>query len=240
MSITHKIQVAAAALTLGAVSAAAALAVTSPATAATPAAGAGSLSIFSKELGTPAQGGPVEDILNGSATAGQPIILKQASGSDASEDTLPIALGSGLVSDFYGAGKVSAEANSHFGNLRAVQVNYAPDGIRTGLCVGVASSQPYENEGLTLQPCTEPVTVWALDFSVAPPKSETGGVQYFAIVNLATTDFAHPFAMSLNPDEVNSDHQLLQIRTRRLQYRANQTTVEDNQLWSNHPGPYTN
>jgi hypothetical protein len=232
MSITRKMWAALATLTLCSVSAAATLSVTA-ATAATPACGMSCLSIFSKELGNPQQPGPVEDILDGAATPGQPVILKQASGSDSSEDTLPRSVGSGLVSDFYAAGMVSADANSHFGSLRAVQIEYAPMGIRSGLCVGLASARPHENEGLTLQPCSVPgVTVFILDFAVSP------AMGYFAIINAATTDFDHPFAMSLNPDELASDHQLLQILVRRLQFRADETTVPDSQLWGAHFGPY--
>ena len=230
MSIKSRMFAAAATLTLvGCLSAVAAVG----ARAATPACGMSCLSIFSKELGNPQQPGPVEDILDGAATPGQPVILKQASGSDSSEDTLPRTVGSGLVSDFYAAGMVSDDANSHFGSLRAVQIEYAPMGIRSGLCVGLATKRPHENEGLTLRPCSVPgVTVFILDFAASPA---TG---YFAIVNAATTDFDHPFAMSLNPDELASRHQLLQILVRRLQFRADEATVRDSQLWGVHFGPY--
>jgi hypothetical protein len=61
---------------------------------------------------------------------------------------------------------------------------------------------------------------------------------YFAIINAATTDFDHPFAMSLNPDELSSDQQLLQILVRRLQFRANDNTVPDSQLWGLHKGSF--
>jgi hypothetical protein len=63
---------------------------------------------------------------------------------------------------------VSAEVNSHYGCLTAVQQEYAPLGIRSGLCVGLASVA-YQNEGLTLQPCSVPATtVWVVDPAVSP------------------------------------------------------------------------
>jgi hypothetical protein len=233
MSNTRKMFAALATLTICGVSGAATLSVTA-ATAATPACGMGCLSIFSKELGNFQQPGPVEDILDGTAAVGQPVILKPASGSDSSEDTLPRTLGSGLVSDFYAAGMVSADANNHFGSLRAVQIEYAPLGVRSGLCVGLAAL-PYQNEGLTLQPCSVPgLTVWILDFPASPSTAPA----YFPIVNAATTDFDHPFAMSLGADEIASDHPLLQIRVRRLQFLTGAETLPDRQLWGAHFGAY--
>jgi hypothetical protein len=55
------------------------------------------------------------------------------------------------VSEFYAAGLVSADVNSHYGALFGVQQEYAPYGIGAGLCVGLAKVA-YQNEGLTLQP----------------------------------------------------------------------------------------
>jgi hypothetical protein len=218
MFITRKIWALVAALALCGVSAAGVLTVTA-ATAATTQCGMKCVSIFNKGLGLP---GPVEDILGGVAAVGQPVILKQDSNSDPSEDTMAHP---GSVSSFYAAGMVSAEANSNYGGFTAAQIEYAPNGVATGLCVGLASL-PYENEGLTLEPCSTPgVTVWILDPGVSPVNG------YFAIINAATTDFDHPFAMSLNPDELSSDQQLLQILVRRLQFRANDGTVPDSQLW---------
>jgi hypothetical protein len=221
MFITRKMWALLATLALGGVSAAATLSVTA-ATAATSQCGMACVSIFNKGLGLP---GPVEDILGGVATVGQPVILKMDSNSDPSEDTMAHT---GSVSTFYASGMVSADANSHFAGLTAAQIEYAPNGVGTGLCVGLASL-PYENEGLTLQPCSTPdVTVWILDLEVSPVSG------YFAIINAATTDFDHPFAMSLNPDELSSGQQLLQILVRRLQFRANENTLQDNQLWGLH------
>jgi hypothetical protein len=228
MTFARRFWVAAAAtLALSATSVASVLFFAPGADAATPACGTSCVSVFSKELGS---SGPVEDILGGVATVGQPVILAAASGSASSEDTLAHT---GLVSGFFAAGMVSADANSHYGGLPAAQIEYAPDGVGTGLCVGLAST-PRENEGLTLQPCTVPgVTVWIIDPLVAPT-----GSGYFAIINAATTDFDHPFAMSLNPDEVASHHQLLQILVRRLQFLAGDPTVPDSQLWGVLPGPF--
>lgn len=199
--------------------------------AATPACGTGCISIFSKELGTYAQPGVVEDIQNGVATVGQPVILKEASNSDTSEDTIP---NRGKVSDFYAAGMVSADVNSHYGSLTAAQIEYAPNGVRTGLCVGLATVA-YQNEGLTLQPCSVPaLTVWIIDTADSPATAPA----FFPIVNASTTDFRRPFAMDLPQDEIASDQQTLQIHARHLQFLGSDKAPPDKQLWGAHSGPF--
>ena len=200
---------------------------THSANAATPACGAQCGSIFSRELGTFAQPNVVEDVLEGVASVGQPVILKQASSSDPSEDIIPHR---SRVPALYAEGMVSADIDSHYHNLLGVQQEYAPDGKGSGLCVGVASVA-YQNEGLTLQPCSVPgLTVWIID----TPDSPAPG--YFPIVNASTTDFSHPFAMDLPQDEVASAHKLLQIHLRHLQFLTDEKTLPDRQLWGFLPG----
>ena len=228
MSISRKMLGFVAALTaLGCVAATASL----PATAATPACGTHCASIFSKVLGTPTSPGVVEAVLGGQATVGAPSVLEPASASASSEDWMPH---SGLVSNFYAAGLVSADVNSHYGSELATQLEYAPFGIGTGLCTGLADVA-YENEGLTLMPCGSAKTVWILDFADSPMTAPT----YFPIVSGSTTDFNRPFAMALVPAEYRSDHQLLQIRFRRLQFQTDEQTLPETQLWGVHFGPYT-
>ena len=227
MSIKRKMLGAVAALTMvGVVSGVQAFS----ARAATPACGAQCGSVFSRELGTYAQPNVVEDVLDGLANVGQPVILKQASGSDPSEDIIPHRE---LVSTFYAAGMVSAAVNDHYGGLLAVQQEYAPFGIGTGLCVGLPSVA-YQNEGLTLRPCNVPgVTVFIVDTRDSPTTAAAG---YFPIVNASTTDFSRPFAMDLPQDEVASAHQTVQIRIRHLQFLTEDKTLRDRQLWGFHPG----
>ena len=226
MSISRTMLGFVAALTaLGCVAATATL----PATAATPACGAHCVSIFSKELGSYAAPGVVESVLGGQATVGAPSVLEPASASASSEDWMPL---SGLVSDFYAEGLVSAEVNSHYGSERATQLEYAPFGIGTGLCTGLASVA-YQNEGLSLVPCNSAQTVWILDVA------DSSAPGYFPIVSGSTTDFSHPFAMDLPQDEVASDQQTLQIHVRHLQFLGDEKTLPDRQLWGAHFGPYT-
>jgi hypothetical protein len=229
MSVTRKVLAAAAALTvLGGVGAVETL----PASAATPACGAQCISIFSRELGTYAQPGPVEDVLGGVAQVGQPVILKAPpSASDPSQDTIPHRR---PVSEWYADGMVSAAVNAHYGSLPGVQIEYAPYGVPSGLCVALASIA-YQNEALTLQPCDVPnLTVWVLDF----PDSASTAPAWFPIVSASTTDFHRPFAMSLKQDEIVSAHQLLHIRVRHLKFLTNEKTLPDSQLWGAHFGEF--
>jgi hypothetical protein len=197
------------------------------ASAATPACGANCISVFSRELGTYAHPNFVEDVLGGEATIGQPVGLKQASGSDPSEDILPRG---GSLADFFAAGMVSAEVNSHYAGMRAVQQVYAPFGVPTDLCVGLATVA-YQNEGLTLQPCNVPgTTVWITDPSLSPT---TPG--YFPIINASTTDFSRPFSMHLPQNEVASG-QPLQMQVRHLLFLTGDQTLPDRQLWGAHFG----
>lgn len=203
---------------------------TLPATAATPVCGVRCISIFSKELGNYKQPGAVEAVLDGSATVGRAVILKLGSGSDTSEDLIPT--GGRFVSDFFRSSMVSAEVNARYGSLKAAQIEYAPKGKPTGLCVGLAKVA-YENEGLTLQPCNVPgLTVWIIDTNDSRTTAAAG---YFPIVNASTTDLTRPYAMSLSQTEIDN-HETLRIYVNQLQFQGRDRTLMDQQLWGAHFG----
>jgi hypothetical protein len=217
LSIKRKWLMAAATLTiLGGMNA--------PANAATPECGSLCGSVFSHELGSYTQPGPVEAVLGGVARVGQPVILKPASSSDPSQDIIPRGQS---VSAFYAAGQVSAEVNRHYGSLTGVQQEYAPYGKGTRLCVGLAKVA-YQNEGLTLQPCDVSArTVWIID----TPDSPATAPLYFPIVNASTRNFKRPFAMDLRRDEIVNARKTLQIHVRRLKFLTDDKTLPDSQLW---------
>jgi len=77
--------------------------------------------------------------------------------------------------------------------------------------------------------------VWILDDADSPATAPA----YFPIVSGSTTDVVRPFAMDLPQDEVASDHQILQIHVRRLQFLGDEKALPDRQLWGAHFGPYT-
>jgi hypothetical protein len=200
----------------------------SSARAASTACGGKCFSLFSAEHGTPGQPNVVEAVLDGVAKVGQPVILKRASNSDPSEDITTNR--AGPASTFYADGLVSAEVNSHYGDLPAAMIEYAPFGNPTGLCVGLTKTA-FQGEGLTLQPCTVGTrTVWIIDTAVSP----TAG--YFAVISGSTTDFARPFAMHYPRDEYVNDARLQEIQVRRLQFLSNEKALPQRELWGLHEG----
>jgi hypothetical protein len=214
-SSRSKLLAAVATLTVGVLGVAA-----GAASAATPECGARCISVFSSELGTMARPNFVEAVLaGGTAAVGQPVGLKPASRLDPTQDIQPRL---GKVSDFHAMGLVSAAANREYGGLNAVQQRYAPFGMPTDLCVGVAGVR--QNEGLTLQPCDAPTTVWI------PHSGLANAAGYFPIINAATTDFRRPFAMHLPRNEVASGRPL-QMQVRRLQFHGPDQDLPARQLW---------
>lgn len=220
MSIKSKVLATAAMLTIvGGV-----IAVGSPSvSAATPQCGPRCIEIFSREFGTPTHPRFVETVLQGVAQVGQPMILDRASNSNPAEDL--IVPRAGLVSDFFKAGLVSAAVNRHYGNLRAAQIEYAPFGVASGLCVGLAATA-FQNEGLTLQPCSVPAkTVWIIDTADSPATADG----FFPLVNGSTRNFSRPFAMTY------LDEPPAQILVRHLRFSNGggpfEHTVPDRQLW---------
>lgn len=220
MSITRKVLVAAATLTVaGGLSTVGTL----PATAATPQCAPHCIQIFNRMFGTPTNPNFVETVFQGIGTAGQPTILARATNSNPAGDLIAMAPGAGLVSDFFAAGMVSAAVNQHYGTERAAQIQYAPLGKPSGLCAALATAA-YQNEGLTLQPCNTPgTTVWIIDTADSPATAPT----YFPLVSGSTTDFTHPFAMTIHGNP--ADKRLPQIKVQRL--RGNPAHVRDSQLW---------
>ena len=222
MSLKIKVLATAAALTVaGGLSTAATL----PASASTTQCGSACVQISSKLYGP----GFVESAFQGIVAAGQPTILHAASKSDPTGDFIN-PLGHPVpVSFFYAEGMVSAAVNAHFGLPDvAVQVEYAPFGQPTGLCAAVATTA-YQNEGLSLQPCSTPgTTVFIIDFADAPAARP-----YFPIVNASTTDFTHPFTMTIHGDP--ADKPFPQITLQHL--HGNPADVPDNQLWNTGFGP---
>jgi hypothetical protein len=223
MSIKTKTLAAAAALTMaGGLSTAATL----PATASTTQCGSACVQISSKLYGP----GFVESAVQGIPAPGQPTILHPASDSDPTGDFINPLGHPVLVSTFYAQGMVSAAVNAHYGNEPAVQVEYAPYGQGTGLCAAVATTA-YQNEGLSLQPCSTPgTTVFIIDKNDSPATWPDG---FFPIVNASTTDFTHPYTMTINGNPAHKPFP--QITLQRM--HDNPTDVPDNQLWQAPPGP---
>ena len=189
MSIKSKLLAGAATLALvGGVGTAGAL----TATAATPSAGPNAIDIFSRTFGTHRTPNFVLDVLRQGAKVGQPIILFRTSNTDPAEDFVPSI--QGTTADFYAAGLVSSAVALHYGCIAgwqlpellrrpepeapvddpAIELEYSPFGVDSGLCVGVAATATAK-EGVTLQPCgVSAKTVWIIDANDSPATSVRG------------------------------------------------------------------
>jgi hypothetical protein len=235
MSIKSKVLAAAATLTVvGGVSTVGMLS----ASAATPSCGPSCIDIFSRQFGTHFRPNYVVDVFRQGENVGQPIILFRSSNSDPAEDfTVSFQ---GLVSDFFAAGLVSAQLNLHYGNgsvaaidQPALEVEYAPFGVDSGLCMGVASTA-FQNEGVTLQPCgVTSKTVWVVDVADSPVTLASG---YVPLINGSDTNFSHPFVLSYPRNGFPTDRPRPQLRTTNLTGFSNGFgpiigTVPDYQLW---------
>jgi hypothetical protein len=177
---------------------------------------------------TAAYPGFVETVLFGLPLRGAPTLVSPASGRNPAEDFI-IPTGTPMTASyFYANGMVSAAVASRYGGsgYYALQIEYAPYGKPTGLCSGIPTTA-YQNEALSLQPCSTPnTTVWILDFADSQIMGD------YSIINASTTDFAHPFVMTIlgNPAHQLYTPIILQHLT------GNPGNVPANQLWSTAAG----
>jgi hypothetical protein len=239
MSVKSKVLAAAATLTL--VGAAAGTLAAGPANAATPSCGHRCVNLFSKKFSDVLTTKPpfVIDVFRQGANLGQPIIMFQASNADPAEDfTLSLE---GHVSDFVAAGLVSPAVGLHYGtppspanpharNDLAWEFQYSPNGVNSGLCIGIASA-PINNAPVSLQPCgVSAKTVWITDAANAAP----GGVFTFPfapLINGAGTNFSNPFVLTYPPNANPNDKPRAQLVMQNL-HTFSRGQVFDNQEWS--------
>jgi hypothetical protein len=235
MSIKSKLLAGAAALALiGGVGTVGALS----ASAATPSCGGNCIDIFSRAFGTHRTPNFVLDVLRQGAKVGQPIILFRTSNTDPAEDIVPSL--QGLTSDFFAAGLVSAAVNLHYGGGAvgfpddpAIELEYAPFGVDSGLCVGVAATATAK-EGVTLQPCgVSAKTVWIIDSNDSPA---TLGGGYVPLINGSDTNFSHPFVLTYPSNGFPTDRPRPQLFVNNLTGFSHGIgtpigSVSDFQLW---------
>jgi hypothetical protein len=211
MSIKSKVLAAAATLTLvGGLGAAGAL-TAGTASAATPSCGPACVDVFSHQFGTHLEPNYVVDVLRQGEKVGQPIILFRTANYDPAEDWT--AAFQGTTADFYAAGLVSAAVALHYGciagapgnfpdcygfntavNDPAFEIEYAPFGVDSGLCMGLAATA-VSGEGVTLQPCgVSSKTVWIVDIFDSLNTTFAGG--YVPLINGSDTNFSQPFVLT--------------------------------------------
>ena len=219
MSIKSKVFAAATTLALvGGVGTAGVL-TAGTASAATPSCGIACVNLFSYDFGTHFSPNFVVDVLRQGERVGQPIILFRTANFDPAEDWT-VAF-QGTVIDFFEAGLVSSAVALHYGcvpiteggdftdcpfnvtsatsadssNYLAFENEYAPFGVDSGLCLGVAATA-FNDEGVTLQPCgVSAKTVWILD-TLDQQFTTAWAHGYIPLINGSDTNFSQPFVLT--------------------------------------------
>ena len=251
MSIKSKALATAAALTLVSGAGMAGALSAGTASAATPSCGGSCIDIFSHQFGTHRSPNYVVDVLRQGEKVNQPVILFRTANFDPAEDwTVSFQ---GTTADFYAAGMVSAAVALHYGciptvnfpdcygqttfaiNDPAFEIEYAPFGVDSGLCMGVAATA-IEEEGVTLQPCgVSGKTVWIADIFDSPATLFNG---YVPLINGSDTNFSQPYVLTYPSSgfPTNMPRPELEVDnitgfSQGFPPGPELGTVQDNQLW---------
>ena len=186
------------------------------ASAATPSCGIACINLFSYQFGTHSSPNYTVDVLRQGEKVGQPIILFRTANYDPALDwTVSFQ---GTVADFFAAGLVSSSLALHYGCIAGVNFpncpfnvtggglkgnsdylafenQYAPFGVDSGLCLGVAATA-VSGEGVTLQPCgVSSKTVWVLD-TLDQSFTAAWAHGYIPLINGSDTNFSQPFVLT--------------------------------------------
>jgi hypothetical protein len=239
MSIRGKVMAAAAVMTVvGGVSAVGTL----TAQAATPSCYQHCIDLYSQKFGNQF----VLDVLLQHAKAGEPITLYRASNNDKAEDF--VIFSSARVSHFASLGLVSSTVASHFGggcsrvssmthkcvshypNDLAYEIEYAPDGLASGLCMGVAKTAA-DGTKVVLEPChASPRTTWVVDADAAIGNGSR------PLVNGSDTSGSDPYVLNYPGSTIPYQMPTPQLTTWALS-RYYGGGVFNNQLWGADFGP---
>jgi hypothetical protein len=229
MSFKSKILAAAATLTLVGGVGATGMLTAGAASAATPSCGKNCIDLFSQKFGTHKHPNFVLDVYQTTAKVGQPVILFQASNYDKGQD-FTIAF-QGTVNDFYKAGLATASLNLHYSKLWAYEIEYSPNGVDSGLCVGVPTTAA-NGTPVSLQPCgVSAKTVWVKD-TIDSIKTHT-----VPLINGSDTNFSHPYVLTYPTNAHPTDMPRPQLTVTNLTGFSNGFggpelgTVNGNQLW---------
>jgi len=207
--------------------------------------------LFSREFGTHGSPNFALDALGQGRDAGQPIILFTTANAGSTEDWTVSS--QGRTVDFYRAGLVSTAVAEHYGcipgsdfpncdgqtavavNDPAFELEYAPNGVDSGMCMGLASTA-VQGENVTLQPCgVSAKTVWLEDVFGAS-STLTGG--YVPLINGCDSNFARPFVLTYPAAGYPTDMPRPQLLVAKITGLSQGSppgpklgTVDRNQLW---------
>jgi hypothetical protein len=126
-------------------------------------------------------------------------------------------------------------------NDPAFEIEYAPNGAYSGLCVGVASTATQE-EHVTLQECgASSKTVWAVD--LYDNEFDTFVTGYAPLINGSDTNFSQPYVLTYPSSGYPTDQPRPQLQTDTLTGYStgfppivNYPSIDDSQMWGADPG----
>jgi hypothetical protein len=225
------------------------------ASAATPSCGTSCINIYPQEYAGQTLNSPqfVVDVFRQSEKAGNPIVLFRTANFDPAEDWTYAF--QGTVSDFYAAGLVSSSVALHYGcinggvavagaeipcmgtgvNDTAYEIEYAPFGVDSGLCMGLASTA-FSGEGVTLQACgVTSRTVWIQDTFANDGSPSAQG--FWAAINGSDTNFSQPFVLTYPANAYPTDKPRAQLTVTNLKQFSQGSPADDTtQLYTAFPG----
>ena len=153
-----------------------------------------------------------------SSHTGQPVALLAASGSNQGEDW--VLEDEGTVSDFYAAGYVSAAMNLHYGGDEVYEYDYAPYGVYTGECLGVAGIAG-NGAPVSLQPCgVSAKTLWAADVADQYQRQ-------VPLINGSDTNFSYPYVLTADTTGITMTTHML---------TGGNGVIDDGQYWATEYG----
>lgn len=234
MSIKSKVLAVAVTLTLFSGVGAASALTAGPARAATSLCGGyPCIDVFSLQFDSHVKPSFLVDVYRRGAQQGQPIILFMTSHSDPALDFIVSDIDpftgqppTVAVLNALDPGLFSKAVVAQYGNDVVYENEYAPFGVNSDLCVGVAST-PFNGEGVTLQPCGfSAKTLWIAD--KLPNQDFTHG--YVPLINGATPTLTHPFVLTYPPQGYPASLPRPQLTVHTLETFSN-GSVFHNQLW---------
>ena len=235
------------------------------ASAATPSCGPLCVNLFSYQLGTHTTPNYTVDVFRQGEKVNQPVILFRTANFDPALDwtfsfqgTVADFYAAGLVdaetalhygcipeTGIPGVGNfpncpfniagINFPSNTD-SDLLAVENQYAPFGVDSGLCMGVAAVAS-AGEGVTLQPCgISSRTVWILD-TLDQSFTDAWAHGYIPLINGSNTNFSEPFVLTYPANSVPTDKPRPQLFVSNLTGFSFQignifgTGANGNQLW---------
>jgi len=170
----------------------------------------------------------VLDVMHGSASTGNQVMLFQRSNTDPAEDFVVNDLGT--VGSFYNhsRGLISPGFDQAYHAEEAIEIQYEPNGVNSNFCVGTWPGEAVQpGFKVRLETCGQTSTIWAID-----TKDANGG--YTPLIAGQDTNFSNPMVMNY-PAGNPTDMPRPWINVQPLASYSD-GTVYDNQMWKNTDG----